>query len=123
MGKKKGVRHDPNCKGARGYGSHQEQGIDGGVTSNSPPPTAHRRPGVDTRQPWMEGATPTHFILKITVWKRKGKRECSGGFYVEARRRRNRCKMGTRCARGKRRRKGGGSSWPVERAAGGGGRQ
>jgi hypothetical protein len=47
-------------------------GGSGGTASNLPVPAACQRPGVDTRQPRMEGVTPTHFILKRTTQKRKG---------------------------------------------------
>jgi hypothetical protein len=68
----------------RGYRPHREHGVGGGATSNPPLPVALRRPGMDTRHPWMERVTPTHFILEGTTRKRKGEQGRSGGFCAEA---------------------------------------
>jgi hypothetical protein len=46
--------------------------VGGDVASNASLPEAHRLPGVDTRQPRMDRATPTHPILERTTRKRKG---------------------------------------------------
>jgi hypothetical protein len=101
---------------------HTGTGVHGDTASNPSLLAPRRWLRVDTRQPWMERATPTHFILERTVPMRKVETRARVASMSKRGGEETGEKMGARHARGERRREGGPinrqGAWSAE--AGGG---